>query len=159
MFKVVVIYDSVTGNNELMAKAVAEGVESVEGVETQLYKIGTKFPISIVKDAAALIVGSPSIYGNMTLKLNQFFTNLNYLKKEKKINVKGKKGATFGSYAWDGGWHTERIERELMKLGLEMVTPALSVADQEVKRDLKISRDDLDKCRELGKTVARAVVS
>ena len=158
MFKVVIIYDSVTGNNELMAKAVAEGVESIEGVEAQLYKIGTKFPISIVNDAEALIVGSPSIYGNMTLELNQFFDNLNYLKEAKKINVKGKKGAAFGSYAWDGGWHTERIERELMKLDLEMVAPALSVADQEGKNDVKIRRDDLDRCRELGKTVARAVV-
>ncbi|UCH01728.1 MAG: FprA family A-type flavoprotein [Candidatus Bathyarchaeota archaeon] len=157
MWKVVIIYDSVTGNNELMAKAVAEGVESINHVEAQLYKIGDRFPISILNDAFAIIVGSPSIYGNMTLKLSQFFDNLNYLSEMKKIRIEGKKGAAFGSYAWDGGWHTERIEQELMKLGLEMVAPPLSVADQEGKRSRKISRDDVDRCRELGKTVARVV--
>jgi flavorubredoxin len=141
-----------------MAKAVAEGLESIESVEVQLYKIGTKFSISIVNDASALVVGSPSIYGDMTLQLRQFFDSLNYLKREKKINVEGKIGAAFGSYGWDGGWHTIRIEQELMKLGLQMVAPSLSIAEQEDKKDIKTSREDLDSCRELGKTVARAIV-
>jgi flavorubredoxin len=158
MVKVVIIYDSMTGNNELMAKAVAEGVESVKGAQALLYKIGTKFRMSMLNEADAIIVGSPSIYGNMTHKLVQFFANLTYLKNAKKIDIEGMKGAAFGSYAWDGGYHTERIESELMKLGIEMAAPPLSIADQKEKRDVKISRDDFKSCRELGKLVARTMI-
>jgi flavorubredoxin len=159
MLQVVVIYDSVTGNNERMAKMIAEGVNSIEGVEAQIYKIGTKFPVSILDNAKAIVVGSPSIYGNMSPKLDEFLTNLKHLSQAQKVLLTGKKGAVFGSYAWDGGWHTERMERKLLELGVELVTPALSVEERSEKLEIKIRREDLDQCRALGKTIARAVVT
>ena len=109
---IIIIYDTISGNNEEMAKNISEGAQS-EGSKVLVYKTGTKFPISILKDADAIVVGSPSLYGNMTPELNQFLDNLYDLNKTGKIKVTDKKGAVFGSYAWDGGWHTESIERRL----------------------------------------------
>ena len=104
MAKVFIIYDSKTGNTELMANAMTEGVRSAKGVEAQLFKIGTKCPISILKDADAIIIGSPTIYGNITHEVREFLIDLNYLQTAKCLILKGKKGAAFGSYGWDGGW-------------------------------------------------------
>ncbi len=157
MAKVIIIYDSQTGNTELMANAVAEGARSVKGVEVELRKIGTRFPTSILKGADAMIIGSPTIYGNISRELAEFFGNAGYLTEAKHLNLKGKKGAAFGSYGWDRGWNTGRIEEELKALGVELVAPAVSAADQSGLSPMKIHIDDLKKCRELGKTVAEAI--
>ena len=157
MAKVVIIYDSKTGNTELMANAVTEGVRSVKGVDVQVYKIGTKFPISTLKDADAIIVGSPTIYGNITHDVIELFNNLDYLRTAEHLVLKGKKGAAFGSYGWDGGWNTQRIENELKRLGVQLVAPAVSAVDQGGAMQMKIGTNDLNKCRELGRAVAKAV--
>jgi len=157
MPKVVIIYDSKTGNTELMAKSIAQGACSVEGVETDVYKLGTKFPIKTLEDADALIVGSPTIYGNITDELAFFFENLGYLKRAKHINTEGMKGAAFGSYGWDGGWNTERIEKELVALGVKLIASSVSAVDQGGVMGMKIHTQDLEKCRKLGEIVAKAV--
>lgn len=157
MAKVIIVYDSETGNTELMVNAVADGARYVKDVEVQLHKIGTRFPISILKDADAVIIGSPTIYGNVTHRLVEFFTTLKYLQTVGRIILKGKKGAAFGSYSWDRGWGTERIEQELKALGVEIVAPAVSASEQGTYSPMKIDAGDLDKCRELGKAVAKAV--
>jgi len=157
MPKVVIVYDSKTGNTELMANAVAEGANSVKGVKTELRKIGAKFPINTLKDADAVVIGSPTMYGNITHEVQEFLANLEYLQQSKRIILKGKKGAAFGSYGWDGGWNTERIEDILKKLGVQLVAPSVSAADQGNVMQMKIHKDDLAKCRELGTAVAKAV--
>ncbi len=156
MTKVVVIYDSKTGNTELMAQAVSEGAKSVEGATVLLQKLGTKWPVSILKDADALIVGSPTRYGNITQELTEFFQTMAYLQKSDRVVLKGKKGAAFGSYGWDGGWNTAHIEDELKDLGVKLVAEAVSAPDMGGVMQEKISKADLVKCRELGKKVASA---
>lgn len=159
MAKVVIVYDSKTGNTELMAQAVADGAKSVEGVVVQIQKLGTKWPISVLKDADAIIVGSPTQYGNITHELTEFFQTLNYLQKSRHIILKGKKGVAFGSYGWDGGWNTQRIEDEMKVLGIELSAVSVSAADQGGVMQIKIHKDDLAKCRELGQLVAKAVAN
>ncbi len=156
MTKVVVIYDSKTGNTELMAQAVAEGAKSVEGTTVLVQKMGTKWPVSILKDADAVIVGSPTRYGSVTQELTEFFQTMNYLQKSDRVALKGKKGAAFGSYGWDGGWNTNQIEDELKGLGVKLVAAAVSAADQGGVMQEKISKADLARCHELGKKVASA---
>ena len=157
MVKVVIIYDSKTGNTELMAKAIDQGICGIDGMDAELHKIGTKFPISILEKADAIIVGSPTIYGNITEELAFFFTNLGYLKSARLIDAEGMKGAAFGSYGWDGVWVTERIEKELEALGVKLVAPSVSAVDQGGVMGMKIHTDDLEKCRQLGRAVAEAV--
>jgi flavorubredoxin len=91
----------------------------------------------------------------MTPELSQFLDNLYDLNKTGKIKVTDKKGAVFGSYAWDGGWHTESIERRLLDIGLKMIAPPLSI--NEDPKTYKIRREDLDECLKLGRLVAKTV--
>jgi NAD(P)H dehydrogenase (quinone) len=97
MAKLVIIYDSNTGNTELMTNAVAEGARNVQNVQVEVRKIGTRFSISILKDADAVIIGSPTIYGGISHSLVEFFSALNHLQAANHVNLKGKKGAAFGS--------------------------------------------------------------
>jgi flavorubredoxin len=157
MAKVVIIYDTKTGNTELMAHAVAEGAKSVKDTVVSTLRLGTKWPISTLKDANAIIIGSPTRYGNITTELSTFFQTLAYLQSEKHVVLEGKKSAAFGSYGWDGGWNTQRIEEEMIKLGMEIVASAVSAVDQGGIMETRISKDDMDKCRRLGETVAKAV--
>lgn len=143
-----------------MADRVAAGVRRVKGVEALLFKIGSKFPVSVLNDADAIIVGSPSVYGNMTLQLRQFFDNVKWLSEEKWLRLKGKKGAVFGAYAWDGGWHTQQIGCVLVNLGINLVANPLAVKDRRDEggdKVLGIRKVDLAACHDLGETVAQAV--
>ena len=155
MTKVVVLYDTLSGTTELLVKAVIEGLGTFDDLDLQLLKIGTKFSISSLADTDALIVGSPSIYGDMTPQLRTVLTNLQNLVASKKLVLGDVKGAIFGSYEWDGGWHVERIEEVLVDIGIQLVAPPLAVVDHGGR--LKIHPRDIEQCRALGQNVAFSI--
>ena len=76
MPKVVIIYDSKSGNTEAMAKSIAEGAKAVSGVDVVLKKLGEPFSLGILDDADALILGSPAHYGHVTLEMRDFLALL-----------------------------------------------------------------------------------
>ena len=159
MPELVIVYDSTTGNTELMAKAVDQGACGIEGVTANIHKLGTKFPISTLEKAAAIIVGSPTVYGGVSEGVAFFFNNLGYLERANLVDTGKMKGAAFASYGWDGGWVVGRIEMELKALGVKIVAPAVSAVDQGGVMGAKIHRDDLEKCQVLGRAVAEAITS
>lgn len=68
--KVLVIYDSKTGNTEKMAHAVAEGVEAA-GVDVEVKKVD-KASVDELPKVDGLIMGSPVYYGLPSGKLKNF---------------------------------------------------------------------------------------
>ncbi len=50
IMKVLVVYDSLGGNTEKMARAIAAGARSFEGVEAEAIKIGEPFPLVALVD-------------------------------------------------------------------------------------------------------------
>lgn len=112
--KIMVIYDSQTGNTEKMAKAVAEGASSVAGAVVEVKKIGEAFPLSMLEKADGLIIGSPCIYANVTDDMRGFLSNVNDAVKASRVNVKGHNAAIFGSYGWDGAWVMETLLKGTM---------------------------------------------
>ena len=154
MPKVVVIYDSESGNTEKMAKAVAEGASSVEGVESELHKVGTPFPISLLDKADAIIVGSPSIYGLPTPEMRAFLDSAKEQKATKKLKLKNKIGGVFGSYAWDGGYVVNWLSEAMQALGVKMVPQMVSAVDRMGLMQTRIDEKALQKCRDLGRAVA-----
>lgn len=145
MPKLLVVYDSQTGNTEKMAKAVAEGAESVEGVEVVLkYYVQPKE----LEEVSAIIFGSPTYHHDMTLPIKHI------LEEASKANVKlqGKIGAVFGSYGWSG--EAPKLILEVLKnrFGMETI-------DLELTMLYTPDNDGLEKCRNLGKTVAEKIVN
>lgn len=98
MKKIAVIYWSGTGNTQIMAEKVAEGVQSAGGQATLLSP--AEADADIIKDFDAIAFGCPSM-GMEQLEETEFepmFVNV-------KSSLAGRKIALFGSYGWgDGEW-------------------------------------------------------
>lgn len=157
MPKVTIIYDSVSGNTEKVAHAIAEGARSVQGVQVESYKLGTPFAMSVLNDSDAIVLGSPSEYGNVTGGMGRFLESMAELTAAKRLRLKGKVGFAFGSYAWDGGWVFETLGLRMKKLGLK-VFPILSIVDQMGTMGTNIDEASLQKCREFGKEISSKIL-
>lgn len=95
--KVLIVYDSRSGNTEKMAYAVSKGVE-MEGVEVDVKKVDDA-SVDELPDIDGLILGSPVYYGLPTGKLKEFIdASVKYHGK-----LEGKVGAAFAS---SGGTHS-----------------------------------------------------
>ena len=92
MVKVLVVYDSGTGNTEKMALAVAEGAKQVKGARVVVLNVD-KTKMQDLLDADAIIMGSPTYYGNMSGKLKSLIDQSNEIHGK----LRGKVGGAFTS--------------------------------------------------------------
>jgi len=72
MVKILVLYDSQSGNTRKMAEAVAQGAESQPEVEVTLRHVDEAKPADLVEHDG-IAVGSPTWCGGLSWKLKKFF--------------------------------------------------------------------------------------
>jgi len=72
MVRILVLYDTQTGNTKAMAEAVAEGAESQPDVEVSLKHVD-EVVASDLFEHDGLAVGSPTWCGGLSWKLKKFF--------------------------------------------------------------------------------------
>jgi len=95
--KMLIVYDSRTGNTEKMAQAVASGVKAA-GVEAVLKKVDDA-SVDEIPQYKGLILGSPVYYGLPTAKIKEFI--------DASVKHHGKlDGMVGGAFASAGGTHT-----------------------------------------------------
>ena len=143
--KALVIYDTMWHSTEMMAKAIADGL-SQEGVSVLLFDLVTSHRSDIlteVLDAGALVIGSSTLNNGMLPRMADF---LHYMKGLRPAN---KIGAAFGSYGWSG----EAVK--LISAGMEEMK--FRIIDPGVKVQYVPTHEDLHKCVELGKKVAKSL--
>lgn len=152
--KIMVVYDSLGGNTEKMAKAIAEGASSA-GADIEVKKIGEAFPISMLEKFDGVAFGSPCIYASVTEAMRVFLNNLEELAKAGRIKVKGKTAMVFGSYGWDGAWVMEEyLKGKVGDIGFE-VSPDVCV---EVDTNIRYHADQyLGKCRDFAKNLVESL--
>ena len=68
---ILIAYHSVKGQTEDMARAVAQGAESVEGVAVSVHPIDD-VSRDMIMDAHAIVLGSPVYWNNMTAQVKAF---------------------------------------------------------------------------------------
>ena len=73
MVKVLIVYDSISGNTEKMAHALKEGVQN-SGGEVTIWKTD-EVNIDSLPSFDAYAFGSPTHCGTMSSKMNDFFNN------------------------------------------------------------------------------------
>ncbi len=143
--KAVVLYDTMWKSTAAMATAIADGI-TLEGVECVVLPLsGTNRATAATHalDAAALVVGSP------TLNRNIFPTVADVLTYLKGLRPPARFGAVFGSYGWSGeSVGLLRKELEAMKL---------PVLEQEMKIRYVPTEEDLAACRRFGREIAEEV--
>jgi flavorubredoxin len=144
MAKILILYYSRTGNTEKMAKAVAEGAKAVPGVESELNYYVAPETLNIFD---AIIVGIPTYHHDMTVDMKMIFEEA----AAKNVDLKGKIGASFGSYGWSG--EAPKLVLEIMKNKFEMqvIEPPLLI---------KYTPDQtgLENCRQFGKKIAERLM-
>jgi len=143
--RILIVYDTMWGSTEKMAKAMVEGISS-EGVETTLFRLPFSDRGDIIKElleAKGILIGSSTINNGVLPTLAPFLEELQGLRPRNKI------AAAFGSYGWGGG-AVRTIEEKLEKAGMEIVAPALTVKWVPDKNEIQ-------KCFEFGREFAKKV--
>jgi anaerobic nitric oxide reductase flavorubredoxin len=143
--KVIIVFDTMWGSTDKMAKAIADGIIS-QGVEVKLFKLrGTDNTdiVTEIVDAKAVLVGSPTINNGMFPSLGTFLTYITGLK------PKGKIWGFFGSYGWGGGAVRGMI-KTVKEAGFEVFEPNLEAKWVPTAEELK-------KCFEFGQQIAQKI--
>ena len=105
MSKLMVVYWSQTGNTEIMANAVAEGVKEA-GKESAAVEVSSMTPDAL-KDAPVFALGCPAM-GAEVLEEDE----MEPFMAEVESFAKGKQIGLFGSYGWgDGQWMRDWVDR------------------------------------------------
>jgi flavodoxin I len=145
MPKILILYYSRTGNTQKMARAVAEGAITIQGVDVDVKYYATP---SELAGSDAIVVGIPTYHHDMTTDIKKLFEEAAV----KKINLKGKIGAAFGSYGWSG--EAPRLILEIMKnkFGMEVIESPMLVKYSP-------NESGLEKCRQFGKEVAEKLMA
>lgn len=155
--KIMIIYDSLGGNTEKMAKAIAEGASSVAGVVVEVKKIGEPFPLSLVAKADGVAFGSPCIYADITDGMRSFMDHLKRFIKDTKMDTKGRKAAIFGSYGWDGALIMEQRFKDIVKdLGYKLKDDVAVEVDTNIKYHADLH---LEKWKKFGREFAESLKS
>ena len=140
MRKTAVVYWSGTGNTQMMAEKVAEGVRAA-GAEADVYNC-TEFSADLMDNYEAVAFGCPSM-GSEQLEDTEFepvFT-------ECEAKLSGKKIGLFGSYGWGDGEWMHDWEEKCKEDGAVLVSDG--VICQEEPDD-----DAVESCKALGKALA-----
>jgi flavodoxin len=151
--KILIIYDSKTGNTQKMADAIAEGVKEA-GADVTVKKIGEPFPLNLLSEYDGVAFGSPTRYADVTNEMKDFLQHIEAYVKLGKMKMKGRKAAVFGSYGYDGAWvMEERLKGYVEALGYKVSTKACVKVDYEIKTRQKESLAD---CKAWGKDFAKS---
>ena len=120
--KVVVVYETMWGATEKMARRIVEGIIDA-GVSVKLFDITSSDRSEVISemlDAKGYIIGSSTHDNDILPTLAGFLEFFKGLRPANRI------GCAFGSYGWAGG-AVKTIEEIFKKAGIEIAQPSLSI--------------------------------
>jgi flavorubredoxin len=145
--KAVIVYDTMWGSTEKVARALAEGV-SAGGVEVKLFSLSSSHNSDVVTElleAKAVLVGSPTLNNHVFPTVAGFLAYMRGLKPVNKI------GAAFGSYGWGGG-AKRFVEAEMQAAGVQLI-------ESDFDFVFRPSEAELKRAFEYGKMIAGKVAA
>ncbi len=143
----VIIYDTMWNGTRHMAEAIGHGLIS-EGIPYKIFHMAVSDRNDVLTEvfkAKAVIIGSPTFNQGVLPTLSPILEDLRGLKFQNKI------GAAFGSYGWSGE-SVKIIEEHLNRCKIPVVAEGVQAKWQP-------KTDDLDRCKEFGREIARVVNS
>lgn len=145
MKTILIVYHSQTGNTLKMAHEVAKGASSIENV-TVVFKTASEATLADLLQCDGLVIGSPEYFGYMSGMIKDFFDRT-YSGALGSREIFRKPYALFISAGNDGRGAVAAVERICMGY------PLKKIHDPVIARG-EISRAVLDRCSELGQTIA-----
>jgi len=151
MAKILIVYDSKTGNTEKMAFAVAEGAKQVEGIEVVVKRV-EKASLEDLLAADGIIMGSPTYYGQMSAKLKALI--------DESVKIHGKLEGKVGAAFTSSGGTATGAETTLLSILGAMLIHGMIVQGRPDNKHYGAAavetpeKEELKICRELGKRTA-----
>jgi NAD(P)H dehydrogenase (quinone) len=154
MAKILVVYDSRTGNTEKMASAVAEGAKQIDEVDVVIKK-ADQTDLKDLLNADGIIMGSPVYYGQMSAKLKTLI--------DKSVKIHGKLEGKVGAAFTNSGGTATGAETTLLSIIQAMLVHGMIVQGRANDKHYGAvavgspNKKELESCEELGKRVARLI--
>ncbi len=153
MPKAIVIFDTVFGNTEKIARALALGMEK-QGINVDCVKVD-EVDVSKLVEYDFLAVGGPTHKMGMSEPMKKFLEELN------DVNISSKKGFCFdtrvesGFNRFDLNSAAKRIEKKMRKMRVKMIKSRQSVIVEG--RDGPLEKGAQDTFERLGKEIAELI--
>jgi flavorubredoxin len=138
--KIIIIYDTMWGSTESVAKAILKGLIE-EGVQAKLLHLRSNHRSDIIEemlDAKGILLGSPTLNNGMFPTMGDFLTYMRGLR------PKGKIFGLFGSYGWGGGAIKEmrkNLEAEKFEIWKEELGIQYIPDPEEIKSAIQFGRE------------------
>jgi len=145
--KILIVYDTMWGSTESMAKAILKGLIE-EGSEAKLLHLRSNHRSDIIYEmleAKGILLGSPTLNNGMFPTMGDFLTYMRGLK------PKGKIFGLFGSHGWGGG-----AVKEMRK---NLVEEKFEVWEKELVVQYIPDSEELKKAIQFGKEFAQKILS
>jgi flavorubredoxin len=145
--KILIVYDTMWGSTESMAKAILKGLIE-EGAEAKLLHLRSNHRSDIIYEmleAKGILLGSPTLNNGMFPTMGDFLTYMRGLK------PKGKIFGLFGSHGWGGG-----AVKEMRK---NLVEEKFEVWEKELVVQYIPDSEELKKAIQFGKEFAQKTLS
>ena len=136
--KAVVVFDSMWGSTERLARAITDAF-TAKGVPVAYFDLRADHISDVITEvltAKYLAVGSPTINNQMMPPVAAFLCYL------KGFVPKGRKAFAFGSFGW-GGQSVGLVEDELKAAGCEICLEKIRVKDVPTQDDLAVLREKI----------------
>ncbi len=144
MKKILIVYESRTGNTKKMAEYIAEGVR-IGGCEAIVKRISEIKDSKELEDFDGYIFGCPTYHRDITPSMKQFLFLVGNL------NLVGKIGGAFGSYTHSG--ESAPMIYDTMKFVFKMDT--IDLGPLSLKEAVVNSEDGLRACQAYGREIAQ----
>jgi NAD(P)H dehydrogenase (quinone) len=151
MAKILIVYDSKTGNTEKMALAVAEGVRQVKGATAEVKKAG-ETNSSDLQRADGIIMGSPTYYGQMSAKLKALI--------DESVKIHGKLEGKIGAAFTSAGGTASGAETTLLSIIQALLVHGMIIQGRSDDKHYGAAavnapgKEEIESCKKLGKKVA-----
>ena len=133
LVEVLILYYSRTGRTEALAKAVAEGARSVEGISVSVKRVDYATVFDFIScDAVAF--GSPNYFGYMAGIVKDFFDRALSIREK----VTGKPAAAFTSGGGSSNSALLSLERMITPFGLEKVADGVASQGVPGEKDFRL---------------------
>ncbi len=145
--KAVVVYETMWGSTEKMARKIEEGMNEA-GISVKVFDIAQSDRTEVIKemlDAKGFVIGSSTHDNDMLPTAAGFLEFLKGLKPKNRI------AAAFGSYGWSGG-AVANIEKVLKETGIDLAGPSISAKYVPDK-------NEMDSCYRFGIDFAKKIKS
>ncbi|MFA6074477.1 MAG: FprA family A-type flavoprotein [Negativicutes bacterium] len=142
--RVVIVYETMWGSTEILARALMDGVVS-EGIKVNFYRLNASDRTEIVRDiltAKGIMIGSSTIHNGVLPNVGALLYQL------KGLRPVGKIAAVFGTYGWAGG-AVKEIDKMLAETGIEV--------KHSIGAKWAPNNDELKQAFEIGAEFARLI--